>query len=415
MKVWVVALVLVYQDALHGSARDRVAVGVNHTVLHQEYLLITGSLNLQTSTHLGRLLEVVNLTSEHDREHRHDFLLQEHRGLTSGVDLASEDGGTVLVLGTQGGNTLNDRFELGTKRCADRSHTGGDLSLQTSLDVLGNLSPEGTNKSTLALDLGGSNPVAGVVTGKVTDSTVWRKRGVLSGEGGLDTHSKLLGQGLQQGANGNTGESTGQVQGVQGLEVDGKVVGVVVLLQLAHGRLAVSNLQSHLGDIVFVPAVVDLTRNGELVVDVTLGEHVFTGVQSRECIRGQVAANGEGVGGLESWVEREGLVQVGTQTLKEVLVQEDVTVNLLGKVLHGTWVGQTQGLSVLGDVGVDVVQVGEDGVGRPETVLLWQLRSSRWKRGHGHLGDVGQRLGDLLFRHYVGGFAGDLVSLSRKI
>lgn len=414
MKVWVVALVLVYQDALHGSARDRIAVGVHHSVLHQEYLLVTSGFDLQTSTHLGGLLEVVNLTCKHDRKHRHDLLFQENGGLTGGVDLASEDSGTVFVFGTHGGDTLNDRFKLSTERCADGSHASGNLGLQTSLDVFGHLSPESTHKSTLTLDLSSGNPVTSVVAGEVADGTVWGKRGVLSGEGGFDTNGELLGQRLQQRANGDTGKGTRQVQRVQGLEVDGEVVGVVVLLQLAHCGLAMSNLQSHLGHIVLVPAVVDLTRHGKLIVDVTLGKHVLTGVQGRECIRGQVTTDGKGMGGLESRVEREGLVQVGTQTLEEVLVQEHVTVHLLGEVLNSAGVGQTQRLSVLRNVGVDIVQVGEHWVGGPESVLFGQLRSGGWKRRHRHLGDLSQRLGGL-FRHWIVGCAEDQVSLSRKI
>lgn len=108
------------------------------------------------------------------------------------------------------------------------------------------------------------------------------------------------------------------------------------------------------------------------------------------------------MGCLESRVKGEGLVQVGTQALEKVLVQENVTVDLLGEVFDSTWIGQPEGLSVLGDVGVDVVQVREDWVRRPETVLFGQLRRRRWERGHRHLGDVGQGLGRLLVRHNDG-------------
>lgn len=382
------------------GARDWVTVGVDQALLHQHQLLVTGRLELQTNTQLGGVLGVVNLTREQDRNSWQDSLLHEDADLTEGVQLASEDRLAVLVLGTDGGLTFNNRLvtDWGThQRVGDWLNGGHQLGLQTGLDLVGDLSPEGTNKGTLSLDLCGGDPLAGVVTGKVADSRVRRDRHGLSGVHGLQTNGELRSQRLQQGGNGNTRETAVQQGWIQGLEVNREVVGVVVLLQLAHDWLAVGNLQGDLQDVVLVPAVVDFSAEREVVIDVTLDKEVLLSVQGTEGIWWQsIRAHGQGVGGLESWVQRKRLVQVGTQTGEKVLTEEDITVHLLGDILDGAWVDQTQRFSVFGDVHVDIVQVREHWVRRPQAVLLRELGRQRRECGDRDLRDLVQLL---LVRH----------------
>lgn len=339
--------------------------------------LLAASLKLETKTKSGSRFGVVNLARKDDRDDGEHAALKETRHLTVGVNLATEDGLAELVLGTNGGGSVNGG-SLGSGATGASHETGGSLGvgetnggLDTSLDLVSHAAVEGGIDGALGLELGSGNPVAGSVATGEGDSGVWGVLGGLGRVDGLKTDGELGGNGLQERSNTDTGECAVKDGGVESLEVDGVVGSLEVVFELQHGGLAIGDLHVGLGDGVFGPAVVKSTGQGKVIVDIALEKSIIRGIKGGKAVRGHDGgAEREGVRDLEGWVHGEGLGEVGAQTCEEVVVEKDVLSDLLGEILHGARVGQVECGPSERDGVVEIVERGKHGVRLPDRGLL---------------------------------------------
>ncbi|KAH3670078.1 hypothetical protein OGATHE_002891 [Ogataea polymorpha] len=314
----------------------------------------------QTAADVGCVLDLVDGGAEQQSDRWQDSVFEHERNLALGVHLAPVDGLSELVFGTKGGvsvddglvNRLHQLVQSWLHACL---HSGFD----TGLDVFGNLSPKRGHQSTLGLQLSRSNPVASVVSSDKRQSRVtwnaWLERGVDR----FHTERQLWSDALQDGAHHHTFVRVVQKVRIEGLEVQREVVGLVVVLDLAHWLLTMGQLESQLRGAVLVPAVVESSCQRELVVNGTLEESLLITDHSRERICWELAADRETMRDLENGVHGESLADVGPQSAELHLVQKHILGNLLVDVLHCSWVDQVQRLSVLLNGPGDVVDKGE--------------------------------------------------------
>ena len=248
----------------------------------------------KTRAHLAYSV-VVNISSEGQGDRGGtETLLKQTAELARGVDLSPEGGHPEVVLGTEGGDALLGKT---THHALRRSNRKGHIN--TSLDSIGKLLPEGSVESTLSLELSASNPVIGLVAGEVGDGGIGTLSEALTLPDSLETEAESGSDGLEVVANEDTGETAVEEGGVDGLEGGSKVVALVLVLELGH-ILAAADRELGLGDGPVAPSVVESCRESALVVEVTLSEDLVGSVESSKGIRVQPLANSKLVGNLEA-------------------------------------------------------------------------------------------------------------------
>lgn len=217
-------------------------------------------------------LGLVDLTSEGERDGHGNALLEKAANLAGAVNLGAERRGTEVVLGTNGSGTV-------TSRATHHKSSGRGLELEvhvnTSLNTLGQLAPVSGVESALGLQLSGTNPVFTLVLGGVGQSSLGASGDTLALPDSLETKSETGGDGLQVAADEDTGETTLEARGVEGLEGRGEVTASVVVIDLDQAlSTTVHDLSIGLGDKGLVPAVVG--NGGERTVTsvVTLHKHL---------------------------------------------------------------------------------------------------------------------------------------------
>ena len=176
--------------------------------------LLTTSFELKAKTNTRRVLSMINLTSKSDRDHGKNAALKQTADLTVGVNLTAENGLTELVLSTNGGSTLNSGA-LSTTHHSSLRVGQANVGLNTSLNLVSDLSVEGGDKSTLSLELSRSNPVTRNVATNTRDSSIWGLSNRLSRVDRCKTTGKLGSDSLKDRANGDTSESAIQDRGVK--------------------------------------------------------------------------------------------------------------------------------------------------------------------------------------------------------
>lgn len=321
-----------------------VTVLINHTILHHHDFLVTGGFDLNTTTELGSVFELVDGTVEHQTDGWQDSVFKHEGNVTVGFKLTSVDGLSELVLGTQDGvgfdGGLDGRHHHGFGH--DWLLGGLDGGFQTGFEVWRHLSPEGTDNGTLRLELGRSNPVAGVVSTCKRDCSLGWAVWIHCIVDGFHTERQLRGDGLHQRTDEQTVVlGTGDVW-VQSLQLDGEVAGLVLVFQLAHRWLAVCQLQRHLGGDVLIPGIVQSTGQREFVIDGTLDQRLVVCDDRCERVGRQVAADGKAMCNLEHWVHCKRLVDIGLQTGELVQAQKHILGDLLVDVFHHTRVDQVE-------------------------------------------------------------------------
>lgn len=219
--------------------------------------------------------DVVNISSEGQGDRGSTkTLLEQAAKLARGVDLSPEGGHSEVVLGTKGGDAFLGKTTHHALRGSDRQG-----HINTSLDSIRKLLPEGSVESTLSLQLSASNPVIGLVAGEVGDGGIGALSEALTLPDSLETEAESGSDGLEIVANEDTGEAAVEERGVDSLEGGSEVVAKVFVLELGH-ILAAADRELRLGDGPVAPPVVEPCRESALVVEVTLSEDLFMRVRS---------------------------------------------------------------------------------------------------------------------------------------
>ncbi|KAH3665826.1 hypothetical protein OGAPHI_004014 [Ogataea philodendri] len=269
-----------------------------------------GKLQRESATDVSGVLGLVDAGVEQQSDGWQDTVLQHERHKSLRVDLSSVNRLSELVLGSDGGVGLHNGLVNRLHQLVQSwLNTGLDSGLHTGLDVVGHFSPERGNQRTLGLQLSRRNPVAGIVSSDKRQCSVAR-------------NTLLLVQEVR----------------VQGLEVQRKVGGLVIVLDLTHWLLTMSQLESQLGNNVLVPAVVDSSGQRKLVVNSSLEESVFVTNHGGERVCWKLATNRKTVRNLEDRVHGERLTNVcskSSELSKDFLCWLIELVTLLTKVKIG--------------------------------------------------------------------------------
>lgn len=314
-----------------------------------------------------------------------DALLEQTAELALGVHLGTESRHAEIVLGTHRGDTLPG----GTAHHGGAGVGKGQGQVAAGLDLLGDAAPVGGVDDALGLQLGGGNPVVGLVTQRVGGGGLGA-----GGEAGalpdsLKAEGELGGDGLEVAADEDAGEATIKRGGVHGLDGGSEVVTDVFRLELEHVLAgAGDDGELGLGDELVGPSPVEARGELAIVVDVSLQEdlggllallirqdsfppmtprwvgwgcwrrraHLVGSVEAGKGIGVQALAHGESMGDLEKGRQAEGLRDVGAQAAEHVVVDEGIAGDLLGQVLDGSGVRQTELGSPLGE---GVVGIGD--------------------------------------------------------
>jgi hypothetical protein len=349
---------------------------------------------------------VVELTSKGDLDHGNDSLLEQNTKLTSSVDLGSEAAGSEVVLGTKSGNTL----------LSHATHHGVTSELQveinTSLELSGKSSPVRTLDTAGRHELSAGNPVLALVLGSVADHGLRTHLGCGSLVDSLETEGESGSDALEVATDEDTSKRALEDGRVHGLDLSGKVIADVVVLE---GELGASrarhgcslDLGSGLCDPARSPSVVEAGREGKVAVKVTLAENLSVSafgqsevdirwmylvgaVEGKESVRRYLLrALGEGVRDLEQRRDTESLCEVGAQTGEGQVVEENIALDLLCNVLDGAGVAKAQSFSSCLEGRVCVLQRRSQSIvgdGRQSAGLLL---SDGGDRCHGRVGSGG--------------------------
>lgn len=217
-------------------------------------------------------LGLVDLTSEGERDGHGNALLEKAANLAGAVNLGAERRGTEVVLGTNGSGTI-------TSRATHHKSSGRGLELKvhvnTGLNTLGQLAPVSGVESALGLQLSGTDPVLTLVLGGVGQSSLGASGDGLALPDSLKTKGEIGGDGLQVAADEDTGETTLEARGVEGLEGRGEVTASVVVIDLDQAlSTTVHDLSIGLGDKGLVPAVVGDGGERTITSVVALHKHL---------------------------------------------------------------------------------------------------------------------------------------------
>lgn len=188
---------------------------------------------------------MVNISSDSHHNRSSNALLQQAAQLSLGVKLGAEGGHAEVVLGAKRRHAL---LLEGTAHHGARAAGQGQAHVDTSLHLLGQSPPVCGVQAAGSRQLGGSNPVSGLVLSAVGHHSL----GGLAQPGplphSLKSEGELRGDRLHVASDEDTCQAALEVGWVERLDGCGEVVSGVLLLPLRHILTTGAYLKLGLGD-----------------------------------------------------------------------------------------------------------------------------------------------------------------------